>query len=93
MLIILIFLFCITSVNAANQTFTDFQNIIDDAPENTTIELSTDYSFNETTDSSIIISKPITINGNNHVFDGKGKTNIMDISAGNVILNLNTVVQ
>ena len=79
-----------TAVNATNQTdqtFTDLQTIIDNADENATIELDSDYSFDESKDSTITIHKAVTINGNNHVLDAKSKVGIMIIDSSKVTLN------
>ena len=60
-------------------TFSELQEIIDNADENAVIELDSDYSYDEG-DSAIQIHKTLTINGNNHVLDGKGKSQIMKTS-------------
>ena len=90
LLLIFICFLTITAVYATNQTdqtFTDLQTIIDNADENTVIELDSDYSFDENEDFTITVYKTITINGNNHILDGKNKTRIMEIASSKVILN------
>ena len=62
--------------NATSHAFADLQEIIDNADEGSIIELDSDYSYSEG-DRAIKIHKALTVNGNNHVLDGKGQTQIM----------------
>lgn len=87
MILVLIFFLAVSTVSAAdNQTFSDLQDIIDQTQENDVINLTSDYSYSNG-DSQITISHPLTINGNNHILNGKSKTVIMIIYSDNVILN------
>lgn len=77
------------------KTFYDLQTTINQAASGSEIELTSDYTYNPSTDSSkngITISKAITINGNNRTIDGNGLSRIFQISGNNVVLkNLNLV--
>ena len=91
-LLILICFLTMSAVNAANQTaeqtFSDLQTLIDDADEKSSIELDCDYSYDGKDDNTISVYKELTINGNNHVLDGKGKIGIMEISSKVTINNV-----
>ncbi|MBQ2653921.1 MAG: hypothetical protein IJF83_10215 [Methanobrevibacter sp.] len=87
MIIVLVFFLAVSAVSAAdNQTFTNLQDIIDQTPENGVVNLTSDYTYSDG-DSQITISHPLTINGNNHILNGKSKTVIMIVYSDNVILN------
>ena len=87
MIIVLVFFLAVSAVSAAdNQTFTNLQDIIDQTPENGVVNLTSDYTYSDG-DSQLTISHPLTINGNNHVLNGKSKTVIMIVYSDNVILN------
>lgn len=69
-------------------SFSDLQNLINQAPENSTITLSRDYiSNNGDFSEGIVINKPLSINGNNHVIDAKSKSRIFNIVSSDVVLN------
>ena len=68
-------------------TFTDLQELIDDAEEGSTIELNQDYVYDDSVDDGTIsINKEITINGNGHTLDGNNQVRIMNVYS-NVVLN------
>ncbi|MDO5847936.1 MAG: Ig-like domain-containing protein [Methanobrevibacter sp.] len=70
--------------------YTDLQTTIDDASTGGSIDLSSDYNRNVTLkDTWVNITKNITINGNNHVIDGK-EGYVFDISK-NVVVTINNV--
>lgn len=77
------------------KSFKDLQTIINQATSGTEIELTNDYAFDssvDTTKTGISISKKITIIGNNHTIDGKKLSRIFQISGSNVVLkNLNLI--
>ena len=71
-----------------NANFTELQNKISNAEENSTIELDNNYVYNdEEFSEGIIINKNITINGNGHTIDGNYASRIFYINATNVVLN------
>lgn len=67
-------------------TFTDLQNALNKA--NTELDLSMNYVYNPKTDSNlrqgIRIAKPLTLNGNNFIIDGKNSARIFDIAMDDV---------
>ena len=72
----------------ANGNFEELQNKISNAEDNSTIELDSNYVYNdEEFSEGIIINKNITINGNGHTIDGNYATRIFYINATNVFLN------
>ena len=83
----LIFFLMITAVSASNETsgsFSELQDIIDSADEGSQINLTKDYVNDK--GSEINIDKVLTINGNSHVLDAKGKSGIFNIGSP-VVLN------
>jgi len=88
---LLIVLFLTLGVSSAsevnNAELTDLepselQILIDNAPENSIVNLDKDYYGG-----NITISKTLTINGNKHVLDGQDKLKILTVTAPNVVLN------
>ena len=74
-------------ISAKQGTFTDLNKIINDAEPNSVITLEKDYSYNtEFSSKGISINKPLTIDGKNHIIDGKSKSRIFKITSDNVIL-------
>ena len=72
-------------------TFEDFQNIVNNAPENSIIKVDKDYEFGASDDKlndkeGIIINKNIKIYGNGHTFDAKSSSGIFQSSKGNIEL-------
>ena len=68
-------------------TFTELQKKINEADEGATITLDRDYAYDDGFDTNgIEISKPITIDGNNHVLDGKSKSKIFRSEGSSVFL-------
>ena len=74
-------------------TFTALQERIDNANEGATIKLENDYVYYGSFDiDSVVISKPLTINGNGHtidalsVIDSSSRTKIFTINASGVTL-------
>ena len=76
-------------------SFRDLSTLINSANESDTITLDKDYIFHdgdENYKNGISISKPITINGNNHTIDLSNRGSIFTIYASNVVLtNINFV--
>jgi len=69
-------------------TFTELQNLIDNAIDGDSIYLTKYYIYDEDVDQvSLSIEKNITIIGNGNTIDGNRKTNILEIWADNVVLN------
>lgn len=63
--------------SADNGTFTDLQKKIDDAGENSTIELENNYAYDSGFSvNGIHINKTLTIEGNGHVIDALGQSRI-----------------
>ena len=78
-------------VNNTSGSFTDLENLIKDAESGSTINLDSDYAYDEGFSiNGITINKNITINGNGHTLDGKNAARILNIDGGYVVLN-NTV--
>lgn len=78
------------SADDSPDTFTDLQKIVDKSNENSVIELNNDYSNDKSKE--ITISKSVTINGNNHILDGKKKSNIITITDDADEVRLNDIV-
>ena len=80
----------LTSDDSSAGEFRDLNKEITFAMPNAEITLDKDYTFNSKYDyyysEGIEISKPITINGNNHIIDGNGAARIFDITSNNVVL-------
>ena len=76
-------------LNEKMDNFTQLSQLIDNTPENSTLELDKDYKINEIEkeeyQSHLTISKPMTIDGKGHILNGD-KSKILYISANNVIL-------
>lgn len=82
------------SLNTDNpKTYQDLQDIID-ANTNGTIDIDDDYKFDSAVDSrnGIKITKNLTINGNNHIIDGDGKSFIFNITNAEVTINDLTLI-
>ncbi|AMK14873.1 adhesin-like protein [Methanobrevibacter olleyae] len=73
------------NLKGTGSTFTDLQNLINNTPANNTLTLDKDYSYSAG-DSEILINKSITIDGKNHVLDGKLSTKILNITGDYVTL-------
>lgn len=81
--------------NIDDGTFTALQNKINNAASGSTINLTTNYKYNDDfkLTTGVFINKDITINGNGHSIDGLGKSRIFNINYGSglsfhkVILN------
>jgi len=75
-------------------TFWDLNKIIN-GNTNDTITLDKDYAFNQTTDTAfkqgIRITRPVTINGNGHTIDAKGKKSVFYVGANNVTIKNLTI--
>ena len=74
-----------SDLKGSTSTFTDLQNIINKAPIGGTITLNKDYTY-VFGDNAIIINKPLTIDGKNHVLNGRLATRIFWISGDQVTL-------
>ncbi|WP_200781246.1 right-handed parallel beta-helix repeat-containing protein, partial [Methanobrevibacter olleyae] len=73
------------NLKGTGSSFTDLQNLINNTPANNTLTLDKDYAYSAG-DSWIIINKTITIDGKNHVLDGKLSTSILYITGDYVTL-------
>lgn len=74
--------------NSDAGSFSDLNALIKDLPENSTLTLTQDYfSENDDFPQGIVIYKPLTINGNNHIIDANSNSRIFDVSASGVVLN------
>ena len=73
--------------NIINYTFKDLNNHINWSGD--VLEIIHDYTFNNESDSGpVVIEKSnFTINGNNHIVDGKGQSGIFNITGNNVTIN------
>ncbi|MGN1362489.1 MAG: hypothetical protein ACI4VU_02045 [Methanobrevibacter sp.] len=68
-------------------TFTDLQNLINNASENATLILEKDYIYTPSVDHGyIFIRNPITIIGNNHILNANNRTDFFNVHADNVVL-------
>ena len=74
-----------SDLKGSTSTFTDLQNIINGASSGSTITLNKDYTY-VFGDNAIIINKPLTIDGKNHVLNGKLATRIFWIGDNQVTL-------
>ncbi|WP_305554027.1 hypothetical protein [Methanobrevibacter sp. V74] len=74
-----------SDLKGSTSTFTDLQNIINGASSGSTITLNKDYTY-VFGDNAIIINKPLTIDGKNHVLNGKLATRIFWIGGDQVTL-------
>ena len=69
-------------------TFSDLQSGLSDVSQYATITLYQDFYCDDNFhDYGLRITKTLTINGNGHIFDGRGKSEIFLIFADNVVLN------
>ncbi|MEE3489432.1 MAG: peptidoglycan-binding protein [Methanobrevibacter sp.] len=75
-------------------TFWDLNKTIN-GNTNDTITLDNDYAYNQTTDSAftngIMITRPVTINGNGHTIDAKGKKSVFNVKANDVTIKNLTI--
>lgn len=68
--------------------FDELQNLIDESHDYSVIDLTEDYlSDNDDFPDGIVIDKPLTINGNNHIIDANFNSRIFLISSSDVVLN------
>ncbi len=67
-------------------SFDELQTEINNVEEGGVLNLTKDYEYVNGSNKGILISKPITINGNGHVLDAKGQTRIFNINSDNVTL-------
>ena len=68
-------------------TFTDLQNLINNASKNATLILEKDYIYTPSVDHGyIFIRNPITIIGNNHILNANNRTDFFNVHADNVVL-------
>ncbi|MGN0094421.1 MAG: hypothetical protein ACI37V_08250 [Methanobrevibacter sp.] len=69
-------------------TFTDFQNLVDNAANGSSINVDKDYTYSEDSDNGyILIDKDLTINGNGHTIDGNNFNRSFFIRGSNVKIN------
>ena len=86
----------ITFENKTGGSFTDLQTLIDNAPENSTINLGFDVTYDPVYDNWLIagvrFNKTLTLNGNGHKIDGMFQARDLLVSADNsIIKNLNII--
>ena len=97
-LVFIISLGCVSASDDLNDTsdvlaadegsFSELQNMINSAGKGSTINLKTDYAYDSSfKDTGILISKPLTINGNDHTIDAKGLSRIFNVEADNVVIS------
>ena len=73
--------------SAESKTFTELYNLIDSAESGTTIELDSNYEYDEGfSPEGIIFNKTLTIDGKDHILDGKNTGRIFYINGENVVL-------
>ena len=74
----------LTIVKTDGTTLSDLNDLINNNT-NDTIALDKDYTFNSTVDSDLTegiwIDRPLTINGNGHTIDAKGKARVFNVVA------------
>ncbi|AMK15809.1 hypothetical protein [Methanobrevibacter olleyae] len=73
------------NLKGTGSSFKDLQELIDNTGVNNILTLDKDYVYSAG-DSEIVITKPITIDGKNHVIDGKLSTRILNITGNYVTL-------
>ena len=82
------------TITITEATFWDLNQTIN-GNTNDTITLDRDYAYNQTTDSAfkqgIKITRPVTINGNDHTIDAKGNASVFYISASDVTIKNLTI--
>ena len=93
-ILLFIFIFSMSAVYSQDfnqtdpKTFTDLNREI---VNNQDLNITSDYYFNDKTDSNytkgIVINKNITINGNNHAIDANGEARIFTLNASNIVIN------
>ena len=70
-------------------TFTELQDMIDNAGRESTITLEKDYMYDEGFDiNGISIGKPLTIDGNNHIINANSKSRIFSCSNDIILKNI-----
>ncbi len=74
-----------SDVLTTSDSLSNLQTLINN-DETGKIDLTSDYNYSNS-DSSVIINKTITINGNGHTIDVNSKCNLFNITASNIILN------
>ena len=76
-------------INANGEgTFTELQNMINNASSGSTISLEKDYYYDDGFDTEgIHIYCPLVIEGNGHTIDALGKSRIFNISDSDIALN------
>ena len=82
-IILIIFVLSINTVNAEDGSLSNLQVLVDGSDN---VDLNTDFSF-KSGDSQVHVSdKDITINGNNHVIDGKNSSKLFTFEQCNVYI-------
>ncbi|WP_407409137.1 C1 family peptidase [Methanobrevibacter sp.] len=77
----------IVNIDENTKTFSDLTKEIEDAPDGSVINLTSDYVYDSGDKTGIVINKSITINGNNHKIDGNSQSRIFRTFEGNITLN------
>ena len=75
-----------------DSTFTELQNRVDSAIENSEISLEKDYAYDENfiNNKGVMFNKSLTVNGNRHAIDGRNISNTFQTS-GQISLVFNNV--
>ena len=69
------------------KSFSDLQNLINNAEKGSTITLNNDYIYDEGfTKNGVDIKKPLTIDGNGHKLDGDSKSRVFYLEKSNIVL-------
>ena len=74
------------TIEVKSGDFDVLQGVINFASENSVINLTHNYTYNQydTITDGVLIDKNITINGNGFTIDAKGKTRIFNVTAGSI---------
>ncbi len=74
------------SINTSKTSFNELESEIAGVDEGGVLNLSRDYEYVDSSPNGIVISKPITINGNGHVLDAANRARIFNVISDNVTL-------
>lgn len=75
-----------------NHSFDDLSDLINKTPKNETLILDSDYTFINGSNTGILISKSITIDGAGHTLNATKLSRIFNVTADNVVLkNINFI--
>lgn len=74
------------SINTSRASFSELESEIAGVDDGGVFNLSRDYEYADSSPNGIVISKPITINGNGHVLDATNRARIFNVTSDNVTL-------